>query len=507
MTGIRASNDVKMRQTIAAEQMKLLNQNIMFSIPANFICYLIVFTGIYKNINHKLLYAWFITALFFLILQASAFIVDRIYTLPKKYYSNFLIVVSCCHAALWGLSGSVLMPEDNLLSQMLVIMVIIGVTSGGLHTLQPSLAASFLFFTIMILPLSTWLFLQNTLTHFLLGIALFIFLCFVSIISWMGNKLLTTNFKLRYKSLDLAHKLSINNKIMKESESRFRSAFSFAAIGMALVSLEGRWLKVNQSLCQLLGYSEEELLKTDFQTITYPEDLAVDLNKVQLLLAGRISSYHLEKRYIKKDGSILWILLSGSLIRDSDKQPLYFIAQIQDIDARKKAEEELKYLAYHDALTGLANRKQLDASFELALSFAKRQKNQIAILFMDLDHFKEINDNLGHDIGDLLLIEIGARLKKTIRTSDILIRQGGDEFLIALTEVTSSEKVIEVAKKILIAITTPVKIKSHKILITGSIGISIYPKDGQDLNTLVKAADNALYVVKEEGRNNFRFAE
>jgi diguanylate cyclase (GGDEF)-like protein/PAS domain S-box-containing protein len=492
---------------IDADRIALLNDNLLFSIPAHFFCFLIVFVGLYNEVNHTYLLMWFMTAIFTIVLHGCVFIINRNHPLPTEYYLKFLIGLAIIYGTLWGISGSMLMPPNNLLSQMMVIIISIGVASGGLHTLQPNMIASILFFILILLPLSIWLFLQSASTYFLLGIALLIYFCFVIMISWMGNKLLSTNFKLRYENLDLVDRLVANNSILEESESRFRSAFDSAANGMAIVSLEGRWLKVNQSLCQIVGYTEEELLNLDFQTITYPDDLELDLNYVQQLLAGVISFYHMEKRYIQKNGHVIWILLSGSLIRNAENQPLYFIAQIQNIDAQKQAERELKYIAYHDVLTGLGNRKQLDASFEFALSYAKRNQNQMAILFMDLDHFKEINDSLGHDIGDLLLLEIGSRLKTTVRSTDIIIRQGGDEFIIALTELPSSDQVVEVAKKILNTIAKPIKIKPHKISITASIGISIYPKDGDDLSMLIKQADKALYIAKSEGRNNFKFID
>ncbi len=490
---------------ISTDRVTLLNNNLLFSIPANFICFAIIFVGLYHDVNHTYLFTWFIAAVFTFLLHASVFIINRTHSFSTEYYLLFLIILAIIYGALWGISGSILIPHNNLVHQMLVIIVSIGVASGGLHTLQPNMTASILFFILILLPLSIWLFLQNTATYCLLGIALLIYLCFISMVSWMGNKLLNSNFKLRYENLDLVNRLVINNTILEESETRFRSAFDSAAIGMAIVSLEGRWLKVNTSICQIVGYTEEELLKIDFQTITYPDDLELDLNYVRQLLAGEISSYHMEKRYIKKNGSIIWILLSGSLIRNHENKPLYFIAQIQNIDAQKKAEQELQYIAYHDILTGLANRKQLDASFQLALSYAKRYRNKIAILFMDLDHFKEINDTLGHDIGDRLLIEIGSRLKQAIRSTDILIRQGGDEFIIALTELHNADQIAEIAKKILMTITRPIVIETHTISITGSIGISIYPQDGKDLSMLLKKADKALYIVKSEGRNNFSF--
>ncbi|PUT39173.1 sensor domain-containing diguanylate cyclase [Legionella taurinensis] len=274
---------------------------------------------------------------------------------------------------------------------------------------------------------------------------------------------------------------------------------------MALVSLEGRWLKVNKSLCQITGYTKEELLQLDFQRITYPDDLQTDLSHVRQLLNGTIKYYQMEKRYIRKNGDIVWILLSGSLVRDAHGAPLYFIAQIQNIDAQKRAEHELVRMAYHDALTGLANRKQLEQSFQLFMAYAKRHKRSIALLFMDLDDFKKINDTFGHDAGDLLLIEIASRLTASVRSSDVVGRQGGDEFLIILSEISNEEEVCTVINHVFHAIQQPVFIKEQAIFISLSMGVSLYPQDGSDLDTLIQHADAALYQVKSKGKNNFEF--
>ncbi|PWY56409.1 sensor domain-containing diguanylate cyclase [Legionella qingyii] len=496
----------KIEKVIFAERIMLLNKNLLLSIPANFLCSLIVFIGLYTVINPKTLFVWFLATLSIFALHVSVYIFNSYRPLSSEYYLKWLISFGAIYGALWGVAGSVLIPYNNLLDQMLVIIIIIGVASGGLHILQPNLFASLLFFTLSILPLSFWLFYQNTLTYWLLGAALLIYFCFVSIVSSIGYGLLNKNFKLRYENLDLIDELIRINAALEESESRFRSAFNSAAIGMAIVSLEGRWLKVNESLCQIVGYSEKELLNTDFQSITYPEDLKLDLNYIRQLLAGEIRFYHMEKRYIHKNGDIIWILLSVSLIRDPENKPLQFIAQIQNIDTQKRAEQELKYIAHHDVLTGLGNRKQLEISFNHALAYAIRYQKQIAILFMDLDYFKRVNDNLGHDIGDLLLIEIGKRLKTILRSTDILVRQGGDEFIIALTELSNVSSVETIAKKILDAVAKTITIKRHDISITGSIGISLYPADGCDLNSLIKQADEALYAVKSTGKNNYRLS-
>lgn len=505
MTNERNAVENKIRQQISADKIVLLNDNLLISIPPNFVCCLIVFKELYAQMNHIYPLMWFICALLTFIVHSCGYLINRIHALPSKGYLKFLIGLAAVYGALWGISGSLLMPENNQQTHMLIMIIALGVSAGGLLTFQPNLTASILFLALIITPINFWLFIQQASIYYSLGMALGIYLCFIIMVSWRGNKLLNANLKLRYENLDLINSLMNNNAILEESESRFRSAFNFSAIGMALVSLEGKFLKVNQSLCQIVGYTEDELLKIDFQTITHPEDLELDLNYAHQLIDGEISSYNLEKRYIKKDDTVIWILLSGSLIRNKENKPLYFIAQIQNIDAQKKAEQELKYIAYHDVLTGLANRKQLESSFHQAQSYAKRHQNQLAVLFMDLDNFKGINDTLGHEIGDLLLIEVGARLKKIIRATDVLIRQGGDEFIIALTDVSDNTQIDKFAKKILTAIRKPIKIKEHQFVITASIGISIYPKDGQDLNTLIKQADKALYIAKSDGRNNYKY--
>jgi diguanylate cyclase (GGDEF)-like protein/PAS domain S-box-containing protein len=565
------------------------------------------------------------------------------------------------------------------------------------------------------------------------------------------------NFK-GYRGIgsDITERLQRDNALL-ESEARFRNAFDAAAIGMAIVSLDGKWLQVNPPLCRMLGYSEPDLKKLTFQDVTHPDDLAADLDYVEQVLRGEIPSYQMEKRYFHKDGHVVWVLLSVSMVRGRDGAPLHFVSQIQDITARKQTELELvanrrfladlidaipmpltvkddnrrfvivneatghfhqrragdfidkldsdfypagrveqiwaeddavvdsgtplveeqsfqtipgevrwvikhkrrivspdgrrwlltalfditgrklaeialkqsearfraltemssdfyweqdenfritamstgvekavgidsqwhigktrwevpgimlsekewaahraileahqpfsdftyervgregdkcylsisgqpifdaqgnftgyrgigkdvtaakvaeariQYLAYHDSLTALPNRSSFSLILNPGIARARRDGKKLAVLFIDVDRFKNINDTLGHDAGDMLLREIGNRVRHCVRQADTIARLGGDEFVVLLQDISEPENVAKVAHKILLEIASSLDIFGQELRVTASIGISIYPQDGQDEQTLMKNADIAMYHAKQQGKNNFQF--
>ena len=292
---------------------------------------------------------------------------------------------------------------------------------------------------------------------------------------------------------------------LRESEERLRATFSQAAVGIAHMSPDGRWLRVNHKLCDIVGYAQEELLGMALDDITHRDDVGACADSVRQLLAGDIPDYSMEKRYVRKGGLPVWVNQTGSLVRDAQGEPKYLIVVIEDITRRKIVESELLYLANHDALTGLPNRNLLEDRLEQAIAHASRAGQVVALLFLDLDRFKNINDSLGHGVGDALIKAMGVRLSDAVRDGDTVARLGGDEFVIVLAELQAEQNAAPAAAKILDAVLQPLTIDGHELAVTASIGISLYPKDGTDSQSLLKNADTAMYRAKDAGRNIFQF--
>ena len=416
---------------------------------------------------------------------------------------------------------------------------------------------------------------------------------------------------------------------LREAEERFRRSFDDAAIGMALVGTDGRFLRTNRSLCDMLGYREVELLGKTFQDITHPDDLDADLDQVRRMLVGEIRTYQMEKRYFHKEGQVVWALLSVSMVHDEEGEPLYFVSQIQDISERKRAEqkirdaeqryrtlveqipavtyidpvddpdtslytspqieqmlgytpqewqneklwpkclhpddrerilaadkrfeagggepfreeyrllakdgsvvwvreeavlvrdeageplywqgvfydlterkaleERLHYQAFHDPLTDLPNRQLFMDRLGQALRRTRRWHNQVAVLFMDLDGFKVVNDSLGHEVGDLLLTVVAQRLRRCLRPEDTLARFGGDEFVVLIEALDDPAQAVQVAERITEELRRPFIIEGRDLYVLASIGISLGDARTHDPDDLLREADTAMYRAKDEG--------
>jgi diguanylate cyclase (GGDEF)-like protein/PAS domain S-box-containing protein len=271
--------------------------------------------------------------------------------------------------------------------------------------------------------------------------------------------------------------------------------FDHAAIGMAVVSVDGSWLQVNESLCKLLGYSEQELRATSFQRLTHQEDLRHVQSYIQRVLEGYIQSHEQEKRYIHEQGHTVWVQWHVSLLKDSESGTKRLFFQVQDISDRKKAEEKLT----QDTLTGLPNRARF---YDLLKLRVAREDRQCAVLLLDVDRFKLVNDSLGNASADQLLIQIAQRVKTCMRQGDILARVGGDEFAVLLDDVSGEEEASSVATRIQQALSISFNLLGQEVYTTMSIGIAL-ASDYEQVSDMLRDAETAMHQAKARGKARY----
>ncbi len=258
--------------------------------------------------------------------------------------------------------------------------------------------------------------------------------------------------------------------------------------------------------CEMLGQPKDDDRVHARDHLIHPQDRPEAEARVAEALASHDGSYRSEHRMRHADGRTLWVLERGRVVeRDDDGRPLRLVATLEDVTSRRQAAEQIEYMATHDALTGLPNRTLLADRIERAISGARRDSHKVAVIFVDLDHFKQVNDTLGHHIGDLLLIAVAGRLMPHLREADTVSRQGGDEFIVLLPELREATDAATVCDKLLKELEQPVRFDGHELRVSASMGVALYPDDGPDRETLLQKADVALYRVKDSGRRAYRF--
>jgi diguanylate cyclase (GGDEF)-like protein/PAS domain S-box-containing protein len=236
----------------------------------------------------------------------------------------------------------------------------------------------------------------------------------------------------------------------------------------------------------------------------YEDDEPAVTRMIQSLVEGRERHATLLHRNYRKDGSVIWVEWHNSALRDDSGRVISILSLAQDVSSRIQAEERLQYMATHDGLTGLPNSVLLNDRLDAALSRARRAKRRVGVMFLDLDHFKDVNDTLGHRVGDALLKELARRIRAALRQSDVLARISGDEFVVVLEDLPDEGSPERVARKILDEVRRPFLVEGNEIHVSGSLGLALHPEDGSDAETLLKNADAAMYHAKELGRNSFR---
>ncbi len=297
-------------------------------------------------------------------------------------------------------------------------------------------------------------------------------------------------------------------RALRESEERWKFALEGAGDGVWDWNVQTDTVIFSPRYKELAGYTDEEIATNEeaWHKRIHPDDRAQVDEDIHAYLDGRTPTYYNEHRTIGKDGSVKWVLARGMIVsRTADGKPLRMIGTHADITARKDMEERMRHMAHFDPLTDLPNRALITDRLQQAVIKARRDKTHMAVMFLDLDKFKPVNDTLGHEIGDLLLKQVARRLLDCVRASDTVARIGGDEFVVLLPTIDQEHDATVVAEKILHALKQPFQVTEHELNISGSIGIAAYPEHGDDEKLLLINADIAMYHAKKDGRNDYRF--
>ena len=420
----------------------------------------------------------------------------------RRYVAATVLLAVC-----WALGGVRFLwgAPENL--RLLNGMVLAGIVAGGMPILAPAPLAFRLFALIVCLPTAAVELAQASapLDWVFGAVALVLPLAMIA----SARNLHATLDDLIRMGLQKSRAV----EALRSSEARIREIIDYSPIGMGIAAPDGRFLQVNQAMRTMLGYGPGEIERLTILEITHADDRASCAQEHGELLAGRTPHFQLEKRFLRKDGSVIWAQVTASLLPRSGDAPACILGQIEDITERRMWREQVYHDAYYDPLTDLPNRRLLLDQANQALAEAQRRGRSSAMLYVDVDHFKAINDSLGHDAGDQMLREVAGRLKANVRRGDIVSRRGGDEFVIVLTDLEQPGDAARVARKILDAFAVPIPCGRGDIGVTISIGISLYPDDvgagaaadaADDVEELIDKADAAMYAAKLQGRGSYR---
>jgi diguanylate cyclase (GGDEF)-like protein/PAS domain S-box-containing protein len=291
---------------------------------------------------------------------------------------------------------------------------------------------------------------------------------------------------------------------LRESEARYRLMAENSTDLISRITARGDFVYASDAVRMLLGYEPSEVLGRSVFDVIVPDD-HYSVRRVTGELVEPGSSRTFTYRARRKDGSFVWFeSTSRAILNPVTGRVDEIVSVSRDISERRRAEEQIEYQAYHDALTGLPNRLLFRDRLTIALAHAKRQEVPLTVMFLDLDRFKYVNDTLGHSLGDELLRAVAARLRSVLREGDTIARMGGDEFTILLGDVDSADGAARIAQKLLDTVAAPVRVEGHELYVTTSIGIAMYPEDGDTADALLKNADSAMYRAKELGRNSYQ---
>ncbi|NOR26350.1 MAG: EAL domain-containing protein [Desulforhopalus sp.] len=487
---------------IYQEQIHLLFANAMVSIIFSMLAGALLCWSLRTVIDRNALVAWL--GLFFTIfvLRAGLIILFKKQESGagcKEHWHWRFLVGSCASATIWGSASFFLFPESSPAHQITFFLIVTGVAAGGVASLCPSLPAVGGFLSLLLLPLIVKMMTLGNEESLFNGSLVVVFWAVTFIGAIKINANIRENIQLRLQSID-------REKILKISEERYRYIFNNAPLGILHYDAESVIIDCNNEFVGLLGSSKERLI--GFKMLTTLQE-PVMINAIKDSLSTGEGYY--EGNYTSITGvKTTPIRAFFKAIKSQEGQPLGGVGIVEDFTEKQQSEQKIKYHASYDSLTGLPNRRLLLEHLKNEMARARRHGHYGALMFIDLDNFKTINDSLGHSVGDELLKIVAKRISECIRTEDTAARMGGDEFVLIITELDDSiglaaHKTRGIAEELSLCLSAPCQIEGQELHITPSVGVTLFPKDDTGVDDILKQADTAMYRAKAAGRNSIHF--